>query len=145
MKYKICYFIFYNVYILIMKVIFFILLFSLMGCNRSIKFDPDMDHLPNNQATVFFYLEHSKGLIEPSVSIPIIANDKEIGEISSGVFIKHYFKPGQYKIHSHTASIDRMTTFLFENGKIYFIKVWVDIGVWVSSVRFTQTNKPDKI
>ena len=128
-----------------MKFIVILMLLSLSACNRAVIFDPDMGHLPENQATVFFYLEHSKGLFEPSVSIPVIANDIEIGQLDSGMFIKHHFSSGNYKLHSHTAAIDRISNFFFEDGKVYFVKVWADIGVWVSSIRFTQTNKPDRI
>ena len=122
-----------------------LILFVLTGCDRAVKFNPDLGHLPANQATVLFYLEHGKGLFEPSVSIPVIANDVEIGQLDNGMFIKHYFKPGSYKLHSRTVAIDRISNFIFEKDKIYFIKVWADIGVWASSIRFTQTSRPDKI
>jgi len=128
-----------------MKIIILLISFSLTACDRTVKFDPDMSYLPDEQATVIFYLEHGKGLFEPSVSIPVIANDVEIGQLDNGMFITHYFKPGSYKLHSHTAAIDRISNFVFEKGEVYFIKVWADIGVWVSSIRFTQTSKPDKI
>ena len=35
--------------------------------------------------------------------------------------------------------IDRITTQVFENGKIYFMKIWLDHGVFVSSIRIDPT------
>lgn len=117
----------------------------LLGCDRTVKFNPSLNSLPEYKASVVFYLESGKGLLNPSVAIPIIANDVEIGTLDTGEWLTKSLEPGTYKLHSQTAAIDRVSNFTFEKGKVYFVKVWVDIGMWASSVRFTQTKKPEKI
>jgi len=122
-----------------------ITLLTLAGCSWSAKYNPDFSDKPTDKATVVFYFKPHRSLFPPSGSIPIVANDIELGELSGGEVLTTYLKPATYKIHTASFAIDRISTFSFEADKVYFIKIWVDHGMWVGSIRLTQTSKPEEI
>lgn len=127
------------------RILIFVWLIVLLGCDHTVKFNPNLGYSPDDKATVVFYLENGKGLFNPSVSFPIIANDVEIASLDSGQSVTKYLQPGSYKLHSQTSSVDRISDLTFEKGNIYYVKVWVELGMWAHSVRFTLTDRPEKI
>lgn len=108
----------------------------LAGCaNTGAKFNSaNLERSHTNQALVYFY--RPSGFIGGGGSFPIVANDTDMGSLDNGAYFKRTISPGAYKIHSDTGLIDRISDFNFEGGKTYFIKAYVDAGVWISSIRF---------
>lgn len=77
--------------------------------------------------------------------MPVIANKIEIGTLDNGAYFKQIISLGTYKIHSRTGAIDRISTFSLGAGKTYFIRCFLDMGMWVSSVRFVQVHEDEAI
>lgn len=125
-----------------MKSIIFILLITLAGCaNTGKKFSTaDLVYAPEDQALVYFYRPWR--FCGGGASIKVVVNDMEIGTIHNNTYFKRTLPPGIYKTHSRTINaIDRISTFTFNSGKIYFVKAFFEPGVWVWSIRFTLVHK----
>lgn len=127
------------------KLCFLIAIIILSSCaNIGAKFTTIMLESPtDNNALIYFY--RPSGYVAGGASFPIIANNMEIGSLDNGAYFKRLIEPGLYKIHSDTGLIDRITNFSFESGKTYFVKTYVDVGVWVSSIRFVSVPKEKAI
>ena len=125
-----------------MKSIIFILLITLSGCaNTGERFNiANLSKAPEDQALVYFYRTfHFCG---GGMSFRVIANDMEIGRIHSSTYFKRTLPPGNYKIHSRcTNVIDRISRVVFNSGEVYFIRCFIDQGMWVSSTRFSLVHK----
>ena len=127
------------------KIIFLLAVFILSGCaNRGARFNPtNIEGAPKDMALVYFY--RPSAFQGSAVSFDIIANSKKIGELDNGAYLKRLMKPDTYKIHSDSMAIDRISTFEFEAGKTYFVRSFIEMGMWVSSIRFSLLHKDDAI
>lgn len=129
-----------------MKAIFplFALLFFSGCANTGARFDPaNLEIAPNDKALVYFF--RPSAFQGGGTSFDIIANGVRIGSLDNGAYLKRVLPPDTYKIHSDTLAIDRISTFVFEPGKIYFIRSFIEMGLWVSSVRFSNMHQEDAL
>jgi len=128
-----------------MKVILVLISLLLVGCaNTGARFNSDeIIESPKTLSTVYFY--RPSAFQGSAISFPIIANDIRLGELDNGGYTKIIISPGIYKFHSDTLLIDRISTFKFKAGNTYFIRVFIEMGIWVSSIRFTETYKDDAL
>ncbi|KAF3984376.1 MAG: DUF2846 domain-containing protein [Methylococcales symbiont of Hymedesmia sp. n. MRB-2018] len=125
--------------------IIFLTLMALVGCaNVGAKFNvAEIEIAGATNAIVYFY--RPSRFQGSAITMPVIANKIEIGTLDNGAYFKKIISPGVYKIHSGTSAIDRISTFSFEAGKTYFVRCFLDMGMWVSSVRFVQVHKDEAI
>jgi len=130
---------------MIFKYLLVILICALSGCaNTGARFNPAIiETAPDDKALVYFY--RSWKYVLGGVSAPIVTNSMDIGSIDNGAYLKRILAPGAYKIHSDTNAIDRVANFVFKPGKTYFMKTYVDVGLWVSSIRFRLVHKQKAI
>lgn len=125
-----------------MKILFLIFLLSMMGCaNTGPKFNESIESTSSDKATVFFY--RPSRFVGGGLSVPVLANKKEIGKLDNNSYFKIILVPDKYQIHSQTQLIDRISTMVFLPGEVYFVRAFVDQGMWVSSMRFEQVHKDD--
>lgn len=130
--------------------IIIILTASLTGCSyRSVNNDFEVTSQSSEKATVFFYMAEenpSNSFIEP---MPIKANDILLGDIFFGKPLIKMLDPGTYKVYAKNKygihQIRRVSTFDFLPNQVYYIKMYMDHGLWVSSIRLEQTGRPNKI
>jgi len=113
----------------------------LSGCsNTGARFDlSSLENAPEDKALVYFY--RPSGFYGGAIDFPIIVNNMDIGSLDNAAYFKRIMTPDTYKIHSDTGAIDRIASFVFQAGKTYFVKAYVDIGLWVSSIRFKEVHK----
>mgnify|MGYP000090626027 CR=1 FL=1 len=117
----------------------------LSGCaNTGARFNSStLESAPDDKALVYFY--RPSAFQGSAINFNIIANGVKIGELDNGAYTKRTLKPNTYKIHSKTMAIDRISTFVFEAGKTYFIRSFIEMGIWVSSIRFSLMHKDDAL
>lgn len=123
----------------LLAVVIFIVL---SGCtNTGKKFNTaDIVYVPEDKALVYFYRPFQFG--GGGMGCKVIINNMEIGTIYNNTYFKKMLPSGTYKIHSRTINvIDRISTFAFSPGKTYFVKTFFDMGMWISSIRFTLVPK----
>jgi len=113
----------------------------LSGCsNTGAKFNSSsLETAPDDKALVYFY--RPSGFYGRAIGFPIIANNMEIGSLDNSAYFKRLMAPATYKIHSDTGAIDRISDFTFAAGESYFVKAYVDMGMWISSIRFKEVHK----
>ena len=128
------------------KIIIIIAIIGLVGCTRGHEFNVDEMVAAPDAAIVYFYrLSAYKGMFQ---SFSVIVDGNEIGTLDNGAYFKHIISPGDYKIHSDTSAlvaIDRISTFTFEAGKTYFLRCFIDLGMWVSSIRFVIVHEEEAL
>jgi len=117
----------------------------LSGCaNTGARFNSStLESAPDDKALVYFY--RPSAFQGSAISFNIVANGIKIGELDNGAYTKITLTPDTYKVHSQTMAIDRISTFVFEAGKTYFIRSFIEMGMWVSSIRFSLTHKDDAL
>lgn len=115
----------------------------LYGCaNVGANFNADdIKEAPYDAATVYFY--RPSKLAGSALTWPIVANGVEIGTLDYGAYFMRTLSPGAYQIHSDSAMIDRVETINFEAGRTYFVKCYLDMGLWVNSIRLVLVH-PDQ-
>jgi len=122
-----------------------------LGCvSHGAKFNADeIEKATSTTAVVYFYRPfyfYAPSRLQGKVSdMPVIANGVRIGVLDNGAYFKVVMRPASYEVHSVTGAIDRTSTFSFEAGKVYFVKAFIDVGMWVSSVRFSMVDKKDAL
>lgn len=121
--------------------IILITILILSGCsNTGAKFNSSsLETAPDDKALVYFY--RPSGFYGRAIGFPIIANNMEIGSLDNSAYFKRLMTPATYKIHSDTGAIDRISDFTFAAGESYFVKAYVDVGMWISSIRFKEVHK----
>ncbi len=120
-----------------MKNIMIVLLsiFILSGCGTIIKVPIDSSPLSVNKATVIII--HEQGFTD---EFKVFLDRKPIGIVTSEVPLKIAVTPGFHDFHVELiCSIDRITNQYYEAGKTYYMRIWFDMGMWVSSVRIEPT------
>lgn len=109
--------------------------------NRSIiSPDTDFSLISDKEATIIAY--HHQG--HDDTFIVFVDKTQNMGVSTASTPLKFSITPGTHSIHaSGYSAIDRITQLNFEAGKIYYMRIWIDQGMWVSSIRVTQTASTD--
>lgn len=124
-----------------MKILVIILFFYslISGCGRLITVPIDQKSLSEDKSTLIVY--HEQGFTD---KFKVFIDRQFIGQVTSEKPLKITVEPGQHDLYVELAMvIDRITTQTFEKGKTYYMKIWLDMGVWVSSIRIDPSNKID--
>ena len=117
-----------------------ILLLFLNGCGgKMITVPLDPSPLSTEEATVTIF--HDQGFID---NFKIFLDDELIGHVTSEVHLKYSVVPGEHELHSEVGvAIDRVTKMDFEAGQTYYMRLWMDFGMFVSSVRIDPVEAID--
>ncbi len=112
-------------------------LFILSGCGTMITVPIDSTPLAKEKSTLIIY--HEQGFTD---EFKVFLDRKPIGQITSEKPLKIAVEPGKHDLYVEVpVAIDRITTQTFEKGETYYMKIWLDIGMWVSSIRIDPSNK----
>ncbi len=116
-------------------------LFLLSGCGKMITVPLDPAPLSNNDATVIIY--HDQGY---NFNFEIFVDKAPVGFVTSEKPLKISVSPGEHELHGDIFGpySRRITKQLFEAGRIYYMRLWFDHGVFVSSIRVDPTEATDK-
>jgi len=119
------------------------ILLLLTGCaNTGARFDSThIEAAPDDKALVYFY--RPSAFQGSAMGFHVVANGAKIGILDNGAYFKTVLRPNTYKIHSRSMAIDRISTFVFEAGKTYYVRSFIEMGLWVSSFRFSLIHKDD--
>ena len=110
---------------------------SLTGCGTIITVPIDQSLISTDQSTLIVY--HKQGFTD---EFQVFIDGMNIGQVTSETPLKIEVKPGNHKLHVELpVAIDRITEQFFEKGKTYYMKIWLDIGMWVSSIRIDPVQK----
>lgn len=116
-------------------------LFLLSGCGKMITVPLDPAPLSNNDATVIIY--HEQGFTD---NFQIYLDKVPVGFVTSERPLKISVTPGEHELHTVVSGpvIDRITKQLFEAGKTYYMRIWLDMGMFTGSIRIDPTEPKDK-
>lgn len=126
------------------KVAALLSLILLSGCGTTIKVPIDPTPLSEDKSTLIVYQED--GCI---VECELFLDRELIGKVIPEEPFKVAIEPGKHELHVKSPAIEsgidttinRITTKTFEKGKTYFMKIWLDYGMWVVSLRIDPTDK----
>jgi len=113
--------------------------FIVSGCGVMIIVPVDPTPLSEENATLIIY--QNQGYRDP---FDVFIGRTKVGEVTSEKPIKMSINPGQHDLYVNIPSspfIRRITSQNFEKGKVYFMRIWLEIGVWVSSMRISPTHE----
>jgi hypothetical protein len=123
-----------------MKKIFIVLVTLLIGCTTAIHIPLDGTPLSATKATVIVWLDQKPMLVNGDV--PIILDGIEMGRVKAKKPLKFTASPGKHKIYgSLSFIIDRALDVEFKPGEVYYYRVWLKAGWWVSSIYISSTTK----
>jgi len=128
--------------------IFFLLLcLSACGSIWVKPYEENLGVLPKDKATVIVYPDAVRSVSDPTgVNLfPVWANGIEVCRLVFGQSSRITLDPGEYKMHTKSPAIDRVSSFTFEAGKVYYVIVYEEKGMWVGSLRLRLTEKPKLI
>jgi len=127
----------------------FLIILILSACGRSwVKpYEENLGILPTDKATVIVYPDAVRSVSDPTgvYHFPVWANGSEVCRLIIGQSSRITLDPGEYRMHTKSPAIDRESNFTFEAGKVYYVIVYEDRGMWVSSLRLRLTEKPKLI
>jgi len=110
----------------------------LNGCTTSIRVPISPIQPIEDKATVVIY--HEQGFTD---KFEIFVNEEPSGFVTAGEYLKLELDEGAHTFYTKAGLnvIDRITNMTVEKGKTYFMKVWLDLGTWVSSIRVDKTAR----
>jgi len=114
-----------------------IMLLTLTGCGTMITVPIDQSLINDKEATIIIL--HEQGFVD---EFQVFLDREPIGIVVSEKPLKLSVTPGEHELHTEvTAAIDRVTKKVYEAGKVYYMRIWLDIGMWVSSIRVDPTHE----
>jgi len=117
-----------------MKLPLLILAVLLSGCGTKIIIPIDDTQLNEDEATVIIY--HEQGFSDEFTVL--LDKTTPVGIVTAERPLKFSVAPGEHELHTEIAMvIDRVTKMNFYAGKTYFFKIWLDLGMWVHSIRIS--------
>jgi len=112
-----------------------ITILSLTGCGTMITIPIDQSLIEEDKATIIVF--HEQGF---SDEFEVFFDREPVGVVTSESPLKLSVTEGEHEIHTEiTAVIDRVTKKIYEADKIYYMRIWFDRGMWVSSIRIDPT------
>ena len=99
----------------------------------------DQTPLSESKATVIIF--HDQGFID---DFKVFLDREQIGIVTAKKPLKFSVTPGEHEMHSEvTGLVDRVTKQLFEEGKTYYMRLWLDFPRLafppIASVRIERT------
>jgi hypothetical protein len=114
-------------------------LIFLSGCGTIKTVPIDSSSLSEDKSTLIVY--HEQGFID---EFNVLIDRQVIGQVTSEKPLKTTVEPGKHDLYVEIPmAIDRITNHVFEKGKTYYMKIWLDAGMWVNSIRIVPTDKID--
>ena len=131
--------------------LFLLTLIILNGCGTIITVPIDQSLISGDEATVIIY--HDEGYTD---KFKVFLDRNPIGVVISEKPLKFSIPGGEHEIHTEvTGAIDRVTKQFYEVGKVYYLKIWLDFGMWVHSIRISpappikrydvRSHRPEKV
>ena len=119
-------------------IIAIVLMLALTGCATKM-YPIDSTLIDDNTATIIVYWHG--GCCDSKA--PIYFDGVVIGHVTQDKPLRFAAKQGFHSLHTRSGQIDRITSQEFVAGRVYHMKLWLDLGYWVSSFRITQTHAVD--
>lgn len=89
------------------------------------------------EATVIIY--HEQGFTDEFKVF--LDKTKLVGIVTAETPLRFSVSPGEHELHTEvTMAIDRVIKQKFIAGAAYYFTLWLDMGMWVSSIRITPTE-----
>jgi hypothetical protein len=106
------------------------------GCGTMITVPIDSRPLSEEKATLIVY--HEQGAVD---EFKVVLDQQFLGHVTSEKPLKIVVEPGRHDLYVDLEGIviRRITTQNFEKGKVQYMKIWLDLGMWVSSIRIDPT------
>jgi hypothetical protein len=121
------------------KILLMAVLLFVSGCGTMITVPIDSTPLSEDKSTLIVY--HEQGFKD---EFKVFLDNQLVGQVTSEIPLKIAVEPGRHDLYVKVpVAIDRVTSQVFEKGKTYYMKIWLDIGIWVSSIRIDLTEKID--
>jgi len=125
-----------------MKNIFVILsLLISVGCATKVTIPLDPEPIKNSKSTLIIF--HEQGFTD---EFNIFIDNKPVGIVTSDKPFKIGLEPGAHSIYTKVPMnvIDRVTNFNIKDGEVQYMRIWLDLGMWASSIRIDPTFKRDE-
>jgi hypothetical protein len=124
-----------------MKIFFIAIILLLNACTNDIHIPLDGTPLSSTMATVIVWLDQKPLLVNGDV--PIMLDGTEMGKVKAKKPLKFTANPGKHKIYGSlpTLIVDRALDVEFKPGEVYYYRVWLKAGWWVSSIYISPTTK----
>jgi len=114
-----------------------LLIIFLSGCGTIISVPLDDTVINKQETTIIIY--HQQGY---SNEFNLFMDKEIVGVVTSKEPLKISVPPGEHSFHTGLPIfIDRVTKKHLLPNKIYYFIIWIEHGMWVSSVWVTPTHK----
>ena len=111
----------------------------LSGCTTMITVPVDPEPLSEDKATLLIL--HEQGFPD---TFEIFMDRELLGYVNSKEPLKIEIEPGYHELYVKVPFyLDRITGQEFHGGRTYFLKVWMDFGLFVHSSRIDPTHEID--
>jgi len=116
------------------------LLFSI-GCTTKVTIPLDPEPIKSFKSTLIIF--HEQGFTD---EFNIFLDEKPVGIVTSDKPLKIGLEPGNHAIYTKAPMnvIDRVSNFSIEDGEVQYMRVWLDLGMWASSIRIDPTFKREE-
>ena len=119
-------------------------LLHLFGCS-TLTVPINSKPLVANKATLIIYPTISRRFIEFPDHYDVVMDNKPLGSLMSEHPLKVAITPGYHEFYVdrpiNGLIIRRITKKMFKKNMTYYMKVWLEQGLWASSIRITPTKK----
>lgn len=96
----------------------------------------DLSLINENEATIIVYHHQGDGDV-----FPVFVDMKQIGIATAEQPVRFSVPAGEHSLHATGEfAVDRITKQAFKVGEVYYFKLWIDMGMWTSSIRLTSTR-----
>lgn len=113
------------------------LMVTVGACGTRITVPLDSAPLSADKATLVIY--HEQGFTD---EFQVYMDNNLLGQVTSEKPLKVAIEPGKHELFVKVpVAIDRITTKEFAKGETYYMKIWLDMGFWVSSIRIDPTSE----
>jgi hypothetical protein len=100
----------------------------------------DSSLIKKDEATIIIF--HEQGMVD---DFSLYIDRQPVGVVTSEKPLKLSVEPGIHEMYGEIPLlIRRVTTQEYKANEIYYMRLWVDFGMWVSSVRVEPTFKREK-
>ena len=126
------------------KIIILLIALFIGGCGTTITVPIDQTLISRDKATVIVFNDSGVTL---GVPLEVSIDNNVTGIVTPETPLKIEVEEGDHELYVKrppgTMMIQRKTLKSFYSGKVYYMNVWLDAGMWVSSIRIDPTYKRD--
>ena len=115
----------------------------LTGCGTMITVPIDSTLMSKEKATIIAY---NSDQYLSGIRLPLTIDNDVVGSVTSEHPLKVEVQPGEHKMYIGERSIGSarlITTKIFEAGKVYFFRAWIDVRGFYTLQKIDQTQKVD--